>query len=341
MLRMKNYFLLLLAVLIPLYAPASEEHEQIMVHNRILARIGDTVISVLDVVKKMDVYLARNYPQLSQSPISRYQFFTTNWRHVLSQMIDNELILADAKQVQLKISDAEVREALYERFGPNMMPSLDALGISYDEAWQMIYSEMAVQRMSYFRVHSKALQRIGPNDIKAAYKKFLNEHPPTKRWKYQLLSIRTADQTAGSALAQKAYQLLSERIPISQVADQLKMTSGATIQLSEEQDVVDKDLSEPHKKVLLTLQPGNFSIPMTQISRIDQNPVHRIFFLKDYQEINPPPFKELADKLHDELVQNEINKEMPVYLSRLRRRFNVDDLSVEPLPSNFQPFSLK
>lgn len=343
MIKMKRLLLLFLLALVPLCGSSlDDEDQQLTIQNRILARIGDKTISVLDVMKKMEVYLARNYPDLAHSPGARFQFFSTNWRQIFSQMVDNELMLADAEQVQLKISDAEVRETLHERFGPNIMPKLDALGISYDEAWQMIYSEMAVQRMSYFRVQSKALQRIGPNDIKAAYKKYLQEHPATQQWKYQLLSIRGPSEAVGSELAKKAYALLSDqKLPLAEAVDTLKKTSDASITLSEEYDISGKDLSEAHKKVLLSLKPGSFSAPTTQVSRADQSIVHRIFFLKDRKEITPPPFEEMTENLHDELVQKEIDKELPKYLNRLRQRFNVDEKSIETLPRDFQPFQLR
>lgn len=324
------------------FASIDEDDQQLIVNNRILARIGDHTISVLDVMKKMEVYLVRSYPNLSRSAPARYQFFSSNWRYVLNQMIDNELILADAEQAQLKIGDAEIRETLHERFGPNIMPTLDSLGISYDEAWRMIYSEIAVQRMSYFRVQSKALQKIGPHSIKTSYKDYILAHPPSQRWKYQLLSIRAGSDTLGSALASKAFFLLDQKkCSLDDVANQLKEEVEANIQVSEVYEVDGKDLSEAHKKVLLALKPGHFSPPIVQVSRSDQSIVHRIFFLKERKEIQPPSFDEMTEKLHDELVQKEIDQELPSYLSRLRKRFNFDEKALESIPPDFQPFQMR
>lgn len=334
--------ILFLLALVP-FCPgrAAEDEQQIAVSNRILARVNGRTISVLDLVKKMEVYLARYYPDVAHSPNARYQFFSSNWKAILSQMVDNELMLADAEQVQLKITDAEIRETLHERFGPNIMPTLDGLGISYDEAWQMIYSEMATQRMSYYRVQSKALQRIGPSDIKEAYKKHLKENPPSDKLKYQLFSIRASSETLGKELVEKAHRLLvEEKVPFKELDKALGEVVGATAQLSEEVEMSTKELSEAHKKVLLALAPGTFSAPTSQESR-DKSIVHRIFFLKEKETGKIPTFEEMSDKLHDDLVQKEIDKELPLYLSRLRKKFNVDDKSVEVLPSDFQPFSLR
>lgn len=97
------------------------EAADLLIHNRILATINGKTFSVMDVVKKMDVYLAQNFPEYLESTVQRFQFYSNNWRRILSQMIDNELILADAEKLKIKIPDAEVREKIYERFGPNVM----------------------------------------------------------------------------------------------------------------------------------------------------------------------------------------------------------------------------
>ncbi len=318
----------------------SVDGPELLVNNRILARVGSKSISVLDVMKKMDVVLARAYPEYAKNPMARYQFFSANWRQTLNQIIDQELIMADAEKIELKISDSEIRETLHERFGPNLMPTLDKLGISLDEAWRMIYAEIAVGRMSGYRVNLKALQRIGPNEIKAAYKTYVKEHPPVERWKYRVVSVRSKNSDIASTIAQKAYSLLqNQKIPFEQLTAQLD-EKEASVQLSEEYDLASKDLSEDHKKVLASLLPGCFSVPIAQVSRRDQSIVQRIFYLKDHLVEQAPTFDKLSDKLHEDLVQAEIDRELPDYLKRLRQRFNFDEKALDNLPKDFQPFIL-
>jgi len=323
-----------------------ESQPELIVNNRILATVHGKNISVVDVMKKMDVYLAKNHPDQAKSHVQRFQFFQTNWRHILKQMIDNELILADAEKLELKITDAEIRETIHERFGPNVMASLDQIGISYEEAWQMIYSEMAVQRLSWYRVHSKAMQKIGPQDIKKAFQEHHVKNPPKENWKYQVLSIRATTEKLGSIYAQKAYALIrNEPLPFEILAQKLKeendFDSSITINVSEEYDIEGKNLSESHKAILCNLSPNSYSVPTAQVSRFDQSIVHRIFYLKEHTVEHPPTFDSMVDTLHDELVQEEINKEFPKYLSKLRKTFNFDEKNSESLPYDFQPFSLR
>ncbi|NGX44937.1 MAG: hypothetical protein K940chlam2_00077 [Chlamydiae bacterium] len=338
-------FLIPFFLLFSSMAIAADE-PQIAVNNRILCRVNGKALSVMDVMKKMDVYIAKVYPELTDNATARYQFFSSNWKHVLTQMVDNELILADAEKMELKVGDAEVRETLYERFGPSIMPALDKLGITLEEAWQMIYSEMAVQRMSWYRVNSKAMAQIGPTDIKTAYLVHLEKNPPKEEWHYRVLSIRAATEEIGKMLAQKAHLLLSaQSIAFNDLPEKLEKDEAhdpeTKVTLSEEYQVQGKDLASSHKDILSTLKAGTCSEPISQVSRYSHTIVHRIFFLKEYVKSKPPTFDAMNDQLHDELVQAEIEKELPNYLSKLRTRFNFDERVLDELPKGFQPFSLR
>src|SRR5690349_12572308 len=124
-----------------------EEPQDIVIYNRILAKVNGKSISVIDVMKKMDLFLQRYYPEHAQSKMARFQYYSKQWRDTLSQMIDQELMLADAEHLELKVTDAEVREEVLGRFGPNIMSTLDSIGMTYDEARTQIYNEMVVHRI--------------------------------------------------------------------------------------------------------------------------------------------------------------------------------------------------
>jgi len=89
------------------------------------------------------------------SKTARYQFYSSQWYPTLQQMIDHELMVTDAETRQVNVSDGEVREEIQTRFGPNVMESLDQLGITYDEAREMVHQDMIVQRIQWVRVSSK------------------------------------------------------------------------------------------------------------------------------------------------------------------------------------------
>src|SRR4029079_5046854 len=170
-----SFFMVFAAIFAHANPPAAlalEEPQEIVVYNRILAKVNGKTISVIDVMKKMDLFLQRYYPQYARSKMARFQYYSKQWRDTLTQIIDQELMLADAEHLELKVSDAEVREEVLTRFGPNIMATLDTIGMTYEEARTLIYNEMVVQRIMWYRVHSKALSIVNPQDIKKAYRAF-------------------------------------------------------------------------------------------------------------------------------------------------------------------------
>jgi hypothetical protein len=132
-------------------------------------------------------------------------------------------MLADAEHIELKVSDAEVREEVLTRFGPNIMATLDSIGVTYEEAREQIYNEMVVHRIMWYRVHSKALRAVNPQDIKESYCLYCKKNPPVEKWRYQVLSVRSQQQETAQALSERAFELLREaHIAFSSLPEELK-----------------------------------------------------------------------------------------------------------------------
>lgn len=338
-------FCLLLSVFSFVYQLQAAVNEDLIVHNRILAKVNGKSISVVDVMKKMEVFLSQAHSEKDASSLSHYQFYLQNWKDTLNQMIDNELIIADAEKLEMKITDAEIREKIHERFGPNIMKNLDQLGISHDEAWNMIYAEIAVQRMSWYRVHSKALGRVGPQDIKNEYEIYLSNTQPQEEWKYQVLSVRAASESIGNVFAKKAQNLLrSDSLPFETLAklfqNEMK-DADLNVTVSNEYQVSGEEISSEHKAVLCSLEPGKYSDLITQVSRREKTKIHRVFFLKEHKITPQKSFEKMVDSLHNQLVMDEVHKEFPVYLKKLRKQFNYEENEINAIPDDFVPFEIK
>lgn len=325
------------------FLPA-EEAGQIVVNNRILAQVNGRTISVLDLMKKMDVYLSQHYPQALESTSARFQFYTNNWNAVLDQMIDNELILADSTEKEIKPTDAEIREQMMQKFGPNIMSSLDKLQMSYEEAREMTSTEIAVQKMTSYRVINKALQRVSPQDVKMAYQLYCEKNPPVEEWKYQVLSIRGEVPEEGKQVAERAFQLLQNKdTTFASVASILQQESPTlSITVSNDYQATNKDLAASHKEVLALLENSSYSAPVAQVSRVDGATVYRIFLLKEYTLTPTPSFAQVSDKLQDYLLQQSVAEGTGNYVQKLRGHFGFESANTaQALPPDFEPFVLR
>lgn len=315
-------FLLTSFLLLSAPLPDFSDNKQIAMQNKILTKVNETTISMLDVRKKMDMLFHQNYPHLIESPQARLQYYEASWRHVLQELVDNQLILSDAANKEIKLTDGEIREEMEARFGPNVMRTLEKIGLSYDETWGLVKDEMIVRRMSWWFVHSRAISSVTPQDIRQAYRDYLKQNPPYQEWTYQVISIK--DQS----LVNSVYEKL--------VANG-EVLENEAVQVSADYVAKTQDLSETHRTALASLQPGEYSKPVFQTSRFDKKGSHRIFHLLKKDDHPAPPFETLADQLRSDLIQKAIALESKTYLERLRNQHSYEHI----IPEDLHPFSLQ
>ncbi len=333
---MKNFVLLALAA-----TSLTANEPKIAVQNSILAKVNGNTISMMDVKKKMDMLFHQHYAHLEDQPQAKLQFYKSSWRQCLMDAIDSELILADAEAKGVKLTDGEIREEIENRFGPNVMMTLDEIGISFDEAWKMMRKEMIVQRMTWWFVHSKASQSVTPQDIRQAYRLYLQENPAYTNWKYRAVSIRT--ETPDDTLAEKIYNYLIENGKTPDAVSLKEFEApGVAIQVSNEYNATDKELTEAHKAALVALNPSEYSRPTLQTSRVDKKTVYRIFYLIEKEDHPAPAFNDLSSKLRSQLTQRATEKEMKAFLDKVRKKNGFDgDHMKELVPDDLVPFSIQ
>lgn len=326
----------------------TDQELQITINNRILAKVNGKAISVMDLMKKMDMLFYRQFPQYMSSVQARYQFYQANWKHVLEELIDKELILADAQEAKLPISAGDVRQEMEVLFGPNIITNLDKAELTFDEASKMVLADLTIRRMMYFRVQSKAINSITPQVIRNYYETYAKDNIRDNEWVYNVISIRHREAKKAEEVAKQAHHLLAlDKIPLSELDNRLKelWTSprrAPTVTISEEFHNKENELSEAFKTILTTLSKDSYSQPSSQKSRADNSTVYRIFYLKTMVPGGAMPFNQLESKIKDTLIEQAIGKESDTYLNKLRQHYDVQEAQLkEILASDAPPFILK
>jgi hypothetical protein len=323
-----------------------ENSLHIVVNNRILAKVNGKAISVMDVMKKMDMLFYRQFPEYTSSVQARYQFYQVNWKRMFQDLIDKELVIADAEEHKLPVSGGDVRQEMESMFGPNIITNLDKVDLTYDEASKMVLDDITIRRMMFIRVNTKAINKITPQIVRQAYEDYAKENVRPAEWTYYVISIRDSDPTQSAEVANKVHELLQEKISPTEISEKMKpitLLKKTTVNVSEELHHNEKDLNEAYKEILVKLTSGSFSQPIAQKSRNDKgSTVFRLFYLKEYKVGGAVPFNEVASELKDKLIDLEIDKESELYLKKLRQHFDVQDSYIQEMIANdFQPFSLK
>lgn len=355
---MKNkifvYLLLITSSLSAVNSPSllstgkNSEEPKIFVNNRILTKINGKPISTFDLMRKMDLAFYRQYPEYTSSNVARSQYYEMSWKHVLEDMIDKELILADAQESKIEVSSGDVRQEMESSFGPNMIANLDKAGMSFDEASKMMREEIIIRRMVAGRVHAAAVRQVTPIKVRQAYQEFIQnpENARLTQWSYRIVTIKDRNLQKTEETAKAAYKLLLEGIPLDDLNSTLKerkllgrkgkVTISAIIKNN------DKEISKDYQDILTSLDAGMYSQPFTQKSRSNQAVVYRILFIQEKIPGGITSFKEMEEKLKNELLNQAIDQETTIYLQKLRLHYHIKQNDLEAnLPADYKPFVLK
>jgi hypothetical protein len=326
-----------------------DSREQIEVTNRVLAQPNGHPVTVLDLAKKMEVMFRRQFPEFADSVQARYQFYNMAWRSTLDDVINNELMLADAEDRNVDIPDSDIRRQMQEMFGPNVVETIDTLGLTHEEAWELVKTDLIVEQMRGAFVMSKAFSGLTPERIREEYEKLAEKAASDEEYRYKVLTIRHKKRAKGELAAERAHQLIEEQpLPdLAAVKEQLESEAEEAdfarirVTLADGEQRPLSSLAAGHREALTGLAPSECSAPIPQFSRADNSTVFRIFYLEDHVTPEPPSLADLEMKIQNELIQQFSADEYGKYVAKLRGRFTIDDeMLAQSIPQDFEPFSL-
>lgn len=325
-----------------------QEEPKIFINNRILARVNGKPISTYDLMKKMDLSFYRQYPQYASSTYARHQFYDLSWKAALSEIIDKELILADAQESKIEVSSGDIRQEIESSFGPNVIANLDKAGITLEEASKMMQEEIIIRRLVAGRVHSKAIRRVTPNKIRLRYETFIQDPANARltQWSYRIITIKDRNLQKTEETAKVTYQLLLEGVALDQLSAQLKerklLGRKGQVTVSNILQHNDKEISNEYRDILANLEKGMYSQPFAHKSRSNQSTVYRILSIEEKIPGGLVSYKEMEGPLKEKLIDEEIDDETDKYLLKLREHYHIRQSDLDAyLPADYQPFSLK
>jgi hypothetical protein len=340
---MKYFLILALASTCCLFG---DEGAKIAINNRILTNINGKPITLMDVTKKMDMMLLARYAdKFSELPF-RLSFYRENWRSFLAEMIDHELLLESAEELKMPVSNGDVRQELETSFGPNILTNLEKAGLTFEEAFEMVKTDIITRRMLLWQVTSRIHAQITPEEIVQEYENYSKAMKGRKLFSYQILSFRSPDAAIALEVANAAKVLLDEKklapSDLKQEMAQKLQESAVTCDVSDLITQKKEEMSPAILGSLSALSFGTYSAPAQQKSRTDSTSYVRILFLKESKEITPLSFHDAEGDLREALLEKKYAKASDEYFANLRKHYQVkfEDIAKE-LPRDFVPYTIE
>lgn len=321
--------------------------DKIVVNNRVLAICNGKPLSVIDVMKKMDIIYYQRGQSSLQSIVSRFEFYKGTWKDMLFDMIDRELVLLDAEEKKLEVSSGDVREELEEIFGPDVMINLDNAGVTYDEAWKIIKTDITIRRMLHYQVRGRIYQQITAEQVRNYYDAFVESRKNEKECTWRAVSIKAVDKEMAVKLAGIAHELLvQEKVPLDKLSDAMQQheawQNNVSVSVTPSFTQKREELTDALQALFSSLQENSYSQPLVQVSRQDQAPVVRIYYLQEYKAEVLPTLQEIGSDLRESMANEMIEAKTEEYFQTLRQRYHVSKEHIDQeLPSQFQPFEMR
>ncbi|MBI4352935.1 MAG: peptidylprolyl isomerase [Candidatus Omnitrophica bacterium] len=283
--------------------------------ERILAVVNDEVITEQDLQIVM-APVAAQYRTLYTG-----QEFTERFKELrqefLNKLIEDKLVLSEAKRKQVIVKDEEVDEMLgevREKF-PNREVFLKAIseqGLTEKKLWNRFRDQLLMQKLVAYEVKSKV--SVSPGDTAEYYKTHEKDFAQGDRVKLQHILIRVGSRSEEEAKAfiESLAAKWKEGKPFEELAK--TYSEGAEAKEGGEMGWVERGqlLGEIDEKVF-ALNEGEATPP------IRSSLGYHVFKVAARQKFSVKPLSEVRDVIQDLLFKEKLRVRLESWISQLKK----------------------
>jgi hypothetical protein len=312
---------------------------KVLVENRVLACVRDQTITVMDVMKKLDMIFYQQYPQYRGIPEARYEFYSANWRKALDELVDRRLALLYSEEKQLHLTNGDIRQELEDIYGPNVLMSLYEEGLSLQESYEMMREDIQFRRVVFFFVQSPIQTSLTPHIVHEAYNRKVAELQRQKGWLWRSITLKGKTAPLEKAKALEIHKDLAEK-KISLKAFMEHIPEDLDVVVSQQFRSFQHEVAPSVASLLQELPLHSYSspIPVTKGESVEG---WRIYIVDEYFLPKIPLFYEIEGEIKNDLASPEIHRKTDEFFQGLRKQYHAKYLLSEKEMLALEPFMLK
>ncbi|MGH7198062.1 MAG: peptidylprolyl isomerase [Candidatus Omnitrophota bacterium] len=294
-----------------LFAPGSRAE----VVERILAVVNDEIITEQDLQLMMAPVLAQ-YRAMFTGPELEEKILGAR-REFLNRVIEDRLILSEAKRRLVIVKDIEVDEMMADvrnKFPSRelFLNSLEEQGLSEKKLWNRFRDQIMTQKLTNFEVKSRI--SVSPGEVNAYYKAYPDEFAQGDRVKLQHILIRVGARTEEEAheFAESLVSQLRAGKPFEELAR--TYSEGAEAKEGGEMGWVEKGqlLGEIDEKIF-ALQEGEVTAP------IKSSLGYHLFKVTEKQKFSVKPITEVRGQIQDRIFKTKLRQRLEAWIENLKK----------------------
>jgi peptidyl-prolyl cis-trans isomerase SurA len=283
--------------------------------ERILAVVNDEIITEQDLQMIM-APVASQYRATYTGP-EYDQKIKDARQEFLNKLIEDKLILSEAKRREVIVKDVEVDEMMSEirnKF-PNREVFLKAIqdqGLTEKKLWNRFHDQLMSQKLVSYEVKSKVF--VSPGQINEYYKANPQEFTQGDRVKLEHILVRTGPRSEGEArtLAESLVSQIQGGKPFEEIAK--SSSEGAEAKDGGQMGWIEKGqlLGEIDKQVF-ELGEGEITSP------IQSSIGFHIFKVVEKQKFSIRPLSEVRDQIQDILFKKDLSVRLEKWVNGLKK----------------------
>lgn len=312
----------------------------VAIHNRVLFKVDeDTVVTTLDVIRKLNILFYSTCPQLVDSVSARSQYYSAMWPVVLETVINEFLMAADAKAKKIFIDPTSVNQEIEAMFGRNLSPFAKFFDMTPEDVFNVVHRILVAQRVEGMMVRSRVMLKVTPGMVREYYQKLADEAAQITQWTYRVLTIKAGLEFLAHKIAGKVQERLNEGSSWDKERlTALVLSQGGQLMCSEEFFREDAQLSVAHRQ---SLEEINF--PEERCGKVLEHASGlKLFVLFNRATKTLDPLDKMEAQLKQQLMMEFAAEEEANYKNKLHARYGFDPATITKLLAEDAPqlFSL-
>ncbi len=318
---MKSFVIALCLLMGLLLAGSTTCAEQV---SAIVAVVNDDIVTTLDVDKELLVMARENGLREPFNAVER----TKNWMIAIKRMVDRKLVEQKIKELDIKVSEEEIRQSIEEVKKQNSMSqerlvqALAGQGLSFDQYKGQIREQLERLRLMSQEVKSKV--QVTLKEVMEYYQANRSKYGEQELYKARhiLFTIpKDASDTDREKVHAKAAKVLLEARGGSDFAELAKKYSeepNASKDGGELGSFKKGDLLPEMESVVLKLNPGEISDPL-----LTKGGLHIIKLEKKFLG-DIKPFDDVKGEIEEMLYRQKSEARFGQWVEELRKNAAID-----------------
>ena len=318
--RLLKKKIILLLIVLGLHTPLLSAQEQLL--DRVIAVVNQEVITQSE-FDALFFPLRAQLESAYQGPELEAQLRSVQQK-LISQLIEDKLVLSEAKKRGVEVTDEEVNEKLDEfkkQFGveQDFNTALKAQGLDVNSFKARLRDQIAIQKLHYVEVQRKVI--VSPVEIKNYFDEHPNEFNEKEKVKVWSIMIPKSDHAVrtgmGDEKARKQAESVLKELKKGKDFSELAKTNS---QDTHAKDgglvgyVTKGDMMESIDSVLFQLPEGAFS------EIIETERGYHIFKSGDRLPPKSLSLDEAREAIHNLLFRKKGNARFEAWMEELRRK---------------------